>query len=95
MIVPLLKSGKPSGALKLYRPVSLTPCVVKLMERLIAERMYHIMETGNCFTVWRQRLLISMHDQGILLQIIRWVASFLDNRQAKVRFGDGIMVMVS
>jgi ribonuclease HI len=138
IIVPLLKSGKPSGALKSYRPVSLTSCVVKLMERLIAERMYHIMETGNCFsklqagfrrgrscedqilkitqaiengfqqkktersvlvlldfsaafdTVWRQRLLISMHDQGIPLQIIRWVASFLDNRQARVRFGDGM-----
>ena len=138
IIVPLLKAGKPSGALKSYRPVSLTSCVVKLMERLVAERIYHIMETGNHFsklqagfrrgrscedqilkltqaiengfqkkrmersvlvlldfsaafdTVWRQRLLLSMSEQGIPLQIIRWIASFLDNRQARVRFGDGL-----
>ena len=138
IIVPLLKAGKPSGALKSYRPVSLTSCVVKLMERLVAERIYHIMETGNRFsklqagfrrgrscedqilkltqaiengfqmkkmersvlvlldfssafdTVWRQRLLMSMSEQGIPLQIIRWIASFLDNRQARVRFGDGM-----
>ena len=31
-----------------------------------------------------------MSEQGIPLQIIRWIASFLDNRQAKVRFGDGM-----
>jgi len=138
IIVPLLKAGKPSGALKSYRPVSLTSCVVKLMERLVAERIYHIMETGNCFsklqagfrrgrscedqilkltqaiengfqmkkmersvlvlldfssafdTVWRQRLLLSMNEQGIPMPIIRWIASFLDNRQARVRFGDGL-----
>ena len=138
IIVPLLKAGKPSGFLKSYRPVRLTSFVVKLMERLIAERIFFIMETSGSFsnlqagfrrggscedqilkitqaiengfqrrkmerstlvlldfssafdTVWRQRLLISMSEQGIPLQIIRWIASFLDNRQAKVRFGDGM-----
>ena len=35
IIVPLLKAGKPSGALKSYMTISLTSCVVKLMERLL------------------------------------------------------------
>ena len=138
IIIPLLKAGKPSGEVKSYRPVSLTSCVVKLFERMLAERIYHILESScllnksqagfrkgrscedqilkitqaieNGFqrkqmersvlvlldyssafdTVWRQRLLLSMFDKGIPLQIIRWLASFLDNRQAKVRFGDGM-----
>jgi len=138
IIVPLLKAGKPSGAVKSYRPVSLTSCMVKLMERLMAERIYHTMESNSTFsklqagfrrgrscddqilkitqaiengfqckqmersvlvlldysaaydTVWRQRLLLSMRDQGIPLQMIRWIASFLTNRQARVRFGDAM-----
>jgi hypothetical protein len=108
------------------------------MKRLIAKRIFHIMEKSGSFsnlqvgfrrgrscedqilkitqaiengfqrkkmerstlvlldfssafdTVWRQRLLISMSEQGIPLQIIRWICSFLDNRQAKVRFGDSM-----
>ena len=138
IIIPLLKAGKPPGAIKSYRPVSLTSCVVKLMERMIAERIYHFMETNDHFsklqagfrrgrscedqilritqaiedgfnqtdmqrsvlvlldysaafdTVWRQKLLLSMDDIGIPRQIIRWVASFLSNRQARVRFGDSM-----
>jgi len=135
IIIPLLKAGKPPGALKSYRPVSLTSCVVKLMERMMAERIYHVMEGSDKFskmqagfrrgrscedqilkitqaiengfnqkkmersvlvlldyssafdTVWRQKLLLSMDEFGIPKQMIRWVASFLNNRQAKVRFG--------
>ena len=36
-------------------------------------------------TVWRERLLLSMADKGVPLQIIRWIFSFLQNRQAHVR----------
>ena len=136
IIIPLLKAGKPSGAIKSYRPVSLTSCMVKVLERLIAERIYEIMETSGSFsklqagfrrgrscadqilkitqaiengfnqkkmersvlvlldyssaydTVWRQKLLLSMNELGIPKQLIRWVAAFLNDRQAKVRFGD-------
>ena len=41
--VPLLNAGKP-GALQQYRPISLAPCLVKFMERLMAERIYNILE---------------------------------------------------
>ena len=37
-------------------------------------------------TVWQERLLLSMIDRGVPLTIIRWLRSFLLNRQAKVRF---------
>ena len=38
-------------------------------------------------TVWRQQLLIRLANKGIPMQFIRWFASFLTNRQAKVLFG--------
>ena len=41
-------------------------------------------------TVWRERLLLSMHEKGVPLIYLRWIRSFLNNRQAKVRFGDAL-----
>ena len=45
IILPLLKSGKPPSALESYRPISLTSCVVKLLERMINDRMFNLAET--------------------------------------------------
>ena len=39
-------------------------------------------------TVWRERLMISMLDKGVPLPIVKWLASFLQNRLAKVRFNN-------
>ena len=39
IVIPLLKSGKPASEIASFRPISLTSCVVKLMERMIAERL--------------------------------------------------------
>ena len=135
-IIPLLKSGKPPSELASYRPVSLTSCVVKALERILADRLYHLAETNNWFSplqadfqknhccedqitrivqaiengfqskpmqrsvlvlldyskaydmVWKQRLLLSMIEIGVPMQMVRWLWSFLQNRQARVRFGD-------
>ena len=39
-------------------------------------------------TVWRERLLTSMIDKAVPLPIVKWLASFLQNRLAKVRFNN-------
>ena len=39
-------------------------------------------------TVWRQKLLIRLADKGIPAKFIKWFASFLTNRQARVLFGN-------
>ena len=49
-IIPLLKAGKPAGQLASFRPVSLTSCVVKTMERMVGDRLYHIAETSGMFS---------------------------------------------
>jgi ribonuclease HI len=35
--------------------------------------------------VWKEKLLMTMIDRGIPMQMIRWLNSFLQNRQARVR----------
>ena len=134
IILPLLKAGKLPSDLASYRPISLTSCIVKILERMMNDRLYHLAETNGWFnnqqagfrkgrgcddqaariiqaiedgfqqktmlrsilvlldfskaydTVWQERLLLSMIDRGVPLTIIRWLRSFLLNRQAKVRF---------
>ena len=50
IIIPLLKAGKSAKDLASYRPISLTSCVVKLLERMIATRLYHLAETQGMFS---------------------------------------------
>ena len=128
IIIPLLKAGKPASKLDSYRPISLTSCVVKAFERIIAERLYNYGEKNGLFshlqagfrkgrscedqilkivqaiedgfdqkkhqrsvlvlldfskaydTVWRQKLLLSMIDDGVPMYLIRWLYGFLRTR---------------
>ena len=136
IIIPLLKAGKAAGDLASFRPVSLTSCVVKTMERMVGDRLYYIAETRGMFSdlqagfrrgrscedqilkmvqaiedgfqkkkmersvlvmldyskaydkVWQQRLLLSMEEKGVPMKFVKWIAGFLANRLARVRFQD-------
>lgn len=46
-IIPILKSGKPPGEPKSYRPISLTSCIGKLAERMVNNRLYWYLESTN------------------------------------------------
>ena len=50
IIIPLLKAAKPPSDLASYRPVSLTSCIAKIIERMIAERLYHLAESNGWFS---------------------------------------------
>ena len=39
IIIPILKAGKPASDVDSYRPISLTSCMVKLLERMISNRL--------------------------------------------------------
>ena len=109
-------------------------CVSKVMERMVAARLYYSAETRGILnnqqagfrkgrgcedqitkviqaiqdgfnnkvmersvlvlldfskayvTVWREKLIIALLEQGVPSGIERWLRGFLDNRQARVRF---------
>ena len=48
IIVALLKNGKPSDIPASYRPVSLTSVICRCVERMIANRLVHYLETHGC-----------------------------------------------
>jgi ribonuclease HI len=68
-IVPLLKNNKPVAQLESYRPVSLTSCLAKTMERMVAARLYHMAESRGwlCNDQAGFRKLRSCEDQVIRL----------------------------
>ena len=47
IIKPLLKGGKDPKLTVSYRPISLTACMGKLLEKMVADRMLHILEDRN------------------------------------------------
>ena len=49
-IIPLLKTGETSSEVAFFCPISLTSCVVKLLERILADHLYYIAETNNLFS---------------------------------------------
>ena len=47
VMTPILKTGKDPKKATSYRPISLTSCVVKTMERIVNERLRWYLETNN------------------------------------------------
>ena len=47
IIKPLLKDGKDPKLTESYRPISLTSCVGKILEKLAADRLIYILESRN------------------------------------------------
>jgi hypothetical protein len=45
VIVPILKPGKPEGQLDSYRPIALTSCLAKVIERMVGKRLQHLAKT--------------------------------------------------
>ena len=50
IIIPLLKANKSPSDLASYRPVSLTSCVAKVLERMFADRLYFEAESKGWFS---------------------------------------------
>ena len=52
-IIPLLKVGKYPSEVASFHPISLTSCVIKLLECILFDYLYYIAETNNLFS-WFQ-----------------------------------------
>ena len=49
-IISLLRAGKPVSKIASFRPFSHTLCIAKLMERILANRIYYQAEHTNMFS---------------------------------------------
>ena len=50
IVIPIPKPGKDPQFTINYRPIALTSCLCKLMERMVNQRLMYILEEGNYFT---------------------------------------------
>ena len=80
VIVPLLKAGKSPSALESFRPVSLTSCGVKILERMIAERLNNMAEENGWFSKLQSGF---RHGRSCEDQITRIVQAIEDGFQQK------------
>ena len=80
IIIPLLKKGKPTSQIDSFRPVSLTSCVAKTMERMVANRMSNLAERSGwwCEDQAGFRSMRSCEDQ-----VLRLSQSISDGFQSK------------
>ena len=80
IIVPLLKAGKPATQLGSFRPVSLTSCVVKVLERMLVERLVYIAEKNRWFHPIQAGF---RRGRNCVDQVLRLVQKIDDGFQAK------------
>lgn len=52
-IFPLLKQGKSPFSVSGYRPIALSSCVLKLLERLVLRRLDWVLASRNLFSPWQ------------------------------------------
>jgi hypothetical protein len=50
IVVPIPKPGKALEQVTGYRPITLLPCMGKLMERMVLRRLQHTLESRNVFS---------------------------------------------
>ena len=83
VIIPIIKAGKPGSQLSSYRPISLTSCVVKLLERMLCSRLYYLAETRGwiCSAQAGFRKNKSTEDQ--VLRITQHVSDGFQSKPAK------------
>ena len=69
VIVPLLKKGKPARKVDSFRPVSLTSCIAKTMERMVASRLSYLAESNGWWSEEQAgfRCMMSCEDQVLRL----------------------------
>ena len=80
VIIPLLKRGKPASDVVSFRPISLTSCIVKLLERMIAARLYGMAENNN----WLNNQQAGFRKgRSCEDQIIKLIQNISDGFQAK------------
>ena len=66
-IIPILKAGKPAEKPGSYRPICLTSCIGKVMERLVQQRLVYMLESKQMLNPCQAgfRALHSTEDQCI------------------------------
>ena len=79
-IIPLLKAGKSTGEVASFCPISLTSCVVKLLECILADLLYYIAETNNLFSRFQAGFCKGRNWEDQITQIVQAIEDGFQQR---------------
>ena len=82
-IIPLLTAGKSPSEIVSFHPISLTSCVVKLLERILADRLYYIAETNNMFSHFQVGFHKGRSCEDEITQIVQAIEDGFQQRPMK------------
>ena len=85
-IIPLLKAGKSTGEVASFRPITLTPCVVKLLERILADRLYYIAETNNVFSRFQAGFRKGRSCEDLITRIVQAIEDGFNNARCNAPY---------
>ena len=88
VIIPILKAGKSPAHLSSFRPISLTSCVMKLLERMFSERLNDLAEANQWFSHLQAGFRKS---RGVEDQIVRLTQRISDGFERREK---SIMVLL-
>jgi hypothetical protein len=80
VVVPILQPGEPQGQLHSYRPIALTSCLAKVMERMVAKWLKHLAESCGMLN---SDLSVFCPQRSTKDQVIRLSQAISDCFQAK------------
>ena len=80
IIIPLLEAGKSPSEGASFHPISLTSCVIKLLERILADRPYYIAETNNMFSQFQAGFRKGQSYEDHITQIVQAIEDGFQQR---------------
>ena len=83
IIIPLLKAKKSPNEVASFGPISLTSCVVKLLERILADRLYYIAETNNMFSQFQAGFCKGRNCEDQITRIVQAIEDDFQQRSMK------------
>ena len=82
-IIPLLKMGKLASNIESFRPVSLTSCTVKTLERMIVHRLYQFAEARGLFSHTQAGFRKNRSREDRLLRMTQDISDSFEDRKPK------------
>jgi ribonuclease HI/exonuclease III len=83
-LIPILKPGKPSSSPSSYRPISLTSCACKLLERMINNRMRTYLETHHILSQYQNGFRPGRSTADNLVRLIDAVQTGFQQKEVTV-----------
>ena len=81
IVIPLPKPGKDTSDPNNYRPIALTSCICKTMERMVNSRLIYYLEQNHIITEFQSGFRRQRSTMDQLVRLVTWVREGLANGQ--------------